>query len=67
MGQQVAQLHDRYMMMMMMMMQTMWPECQVFLVVVFGANCINRVGWDGSVGTATCYGLDSLWIESRWG
>jgi len=25
------------------------------------------VGRDGSVGIATRYGLDSPWIESRWG
>ena len=27
----------------------------------------NIVGTDSSVGIATRYGLDSLWIESRWG
>jgi hypothetical protein len=24
------------------------------------------VGWDSSVGTATCYGLDSLETKSQW-
>jgi hypothetical protein len=27
----------------------------------------NDVGRDSSVGIATCYGLDSMGIESRWG
>ena len=27
----------------------------------------NRLGWDSSVGIASCYGLDRPGIESRWG
>jgi hypothetical protein len=27
---------------------------------------VKEVGWDGSVGTATRYGLDGPGIESRW-
>jgi hypothetical protein len=31
-------------------------------------TCISlRVGWDSSVGIATCYGLEGLGIESHWG
>ena len=26
-----------------------------------------HLGWDSSVGIATCYGLEGLGIESRWG
>jgi hypothetical protein len=28
---------------------------------------LNLVGWDSTVGIATCYGLEGLGIESRWG
>ena len=28
---------------------------------------LSTVGWDSSVGIATCYGLDGPGIESRWG
>ena len=38
----------------------------VKIYIIYEIKCIYR-SWDNSVGTVTCYGLDGMGIESRWG
>jgi hypothetical protein len=55
------------MMMKIKMMMDEKMEMMKIIITIIRTYHSVCMGWDSSVSTATRYGLDGPWIESRWG